>query len=120
MSAHGFVYFLENPSMRGLFKIGFTKNHPKLRAQELSQRTSCPTPFRVLAYFGCYDASGIEADIHADLAQYRVNGNREFFKLTYAKMLEVFNQHADELSDACYRPRLEYFADLEARGEVTV
>ncbi len=79
--AHGFVYVLSNESMPGIYKIGFTSKHPKERMEELSRATACPTPFEMLAFIGCADASWTERQIHKNLEEYRVNEKREFFKV---------------------------------------
>ncbi len=78
---YGFVYFLSNKSMPGLFKIGFSEKHPEIRAMELSKATGCPTPFEVMFYFGCKNPMMIERYLHDSLDAYRVNQRREFFEL---------------------------------------
>jgi hypothetical protein len=48
---YGYIYCMINDSMPNLCKIGlvYTKNKTSFdRAKELSNSTSCPTPFRVV------------------------------------------------------------------------
>ncbi|MFC0132009.1 hypothetical protein CR105_16050 [Massilia eurypsychrophila] len=78
--SYGFVYFLSNPSMPGIVKIGYTLKHPRDRMAELSASTSCPTPFEMLGFFDTEDPQGVEQAIHRSLDWCRVNGRREFFR----------------------------------------
>jgi hypothetical protein len=77
--SYGFVYFLTNPSMPGLTKIGMTTKHPRERMVELSKVTACPTPFEMLAFFAASNPQKVERTIHAALEEYRVSKSREFF-----------------------------------------
>ncbi len=79
------VYILDNESMPGLFKVGFTTNPVGFRMKELYS-TGVPTPFRVVAVLdvpeskkGTY-AKIVERTAHRLLDKYRVSGSREFFR----------------------------------------
>lgn len=72
------VFILSNESMPGLLKIGFTKNSPEYRAQELYQ-TGLPFPFVVQYKVYTPNPYVIEQRAHRKLAEYRVAKNREFF-----------------------------------------
>lgn len=75
----GWVYVLENESMPGLVKVGYTKNSPKSRAGQLYQ-TGLPTPFTVY-YAGLYEnPRATEGLAHKALKHCRVSRGREFFK----------------------------------------
>jgi hypothetical protein len=113
---YGFIYFLSNPCMPGIFKIGFTTNHPLARADQLSASTSCPTPFEMAAAFGTENPHETEQEIHRDLSDYRVNSSREFFRLTAAHALDICRQYGDPC-DLFYTTLLECFADDEERKE---
>lgn len=75
------IYVLSNPSMPGLLKIGYTKNTPEERAQQLSNATGVATPFVVEYGFRCHEGQFLEEEIHARLDSYRVANNREFFMI---------------------------------------
>ncbi len=96
---YGFIYFLSNPVMQGIFKIGFTRNHPKERVKQLSAATACPIPFTLYAAFGCENPSEVEAEIHKKFERKRVNRSREFFKLKYSNIMEVIEEYSDEFDD---------------------
>ncbi len=80
---YGIVYVLSNPAMPYLVKIGMTtRNEIDSRMRELFS-TGVPFPFeceyacKVLA---C-DCGKIEKALHIAFHPYRVNANREFFKI---------------------------------------
>ncbi|HEY5800658.1 MAG TPA: GIY-YIG nuclease family protein [Burkholderiaceae bacterium] len=112
---HGFIYALSNPSMLGIFKIGYTLKHPRARMAELTRSTSCPTAFEMLAYFDAEDPAFVEAEIHASLHKYRVNNAREFFKVPPLELQNVFRKWCephegatcfiwlDEMCDYCVK-----------------
>jgi len=78
---NGFIYALQNESMPGLLKIGFTSRRVEDRVLELNSSTSTPTPFNVLFYFASSNPSKDESIAHAEFESCRVNKNREFFKI---------------------------------------
>ncbi len=87
----GFVYALVNESMPGLFKIGYTKNAPHIRANEMSSSTGVPTQFAVLFSIQTMNCRNVEADIHNLLDDMRVNKSREFFKCSISDLYNAFN-----------------------------
>lgn len=78
---NGFIYALQNDSMPGLLKIGFTSRRVEDRVLELNSSTSTPTPFNVLFYFASSNPARDESIAHAEFESCRVNKNREFFKI---------------------------------------
>jgi hypothetical protein len=93
--AYGFIYFLRNPSMPGLIKIGMTTKNPRERMRDLSRATACPQPFELIAFFDVTDAVYAEREIHRELDGYRVNENREFFNPSYAVLQNTARQWID-------------------------
>lgn len=94
--SYGFVYALSNPSMPGIYKIGFTTKHPKDRMEELSKATACPTPFELMAYIGCENPQAVEGAMHEAWKDSRVNSSREFFRITAAQIAEMMAEHSEE------------------------
>jgi hypothetical protein len=79
----GWIYVLSNPSFPELLKIGFTLlGHPEERAEQLSSSTSVPYPFQFEWGTVCEHPEKMEQRIHGRLHRYRVNPNREFFKIS--------------------------------------
>ncbi|WP_310631557.1 GIY-YIG nuclease family protein [Paraburkholderia sp.] len=78
MSA-GYVYILINSSMPGLIKIGRTFRDSRARAREL-QSTGVPTAFEVAYEVFSEDYEALEQNLHEYLSEFRVSGNREFFR----------------------------------------
>lgn len=77
-----YIYVLENDTMPGILKIGYTGKKPEERATQLSKSTGVPTPFRVAFAVKCHDGEGMEYEVHQELKEYRVNNDREFFSCT--------------------------------------
>lgn len=81
-SRRGFVYVISNTGSfgEGVYKIGMTRRlDPLERIQELSS-ASVPFDFDVHALVCAEDASGLEAAIHRQLSEYRINTRKEFFR----------------------------------------
>ena len=77
----GFIYILSNPSFVSLFKVGKTTKHPLERANELSEATGVPTPFKVEYFIEVEDFTVTELLIHKILQEkgFRISHSREFF-----------------------------------------
>jgi hypothetical protein len=78
---NSWVYILSNPSMPGLYKIGYTKETPEIRAREVSRGTGIAMPFEVEWAFKCFDGESLEYEVHKCLDRYRENSRREFFRI---------------------------------------
>ena len=109
--AYGFVYFLSNPSMPEIYKIGFTMKHPKDRMADLSSATGCPTPFELLAFFGVENPQQVEQEIHRELWNFRVNQAREFFRAPPIIMQNIIEKYKDD-DDVCYDFMVTYEVDV--------
>jgi hypothetical protein len=91
--ASGYVYVLINPSFIDMVKIGKTSKEPITRAKEI-YKTGVPTPFTVAFELFLEDYAEIEKEIHKKLAEYRVNPNREFFRIPLRKAIEMVQSYA--------------------------
>ncbi|MCK0190670.1 GIY-YIG nuclease family protein [Arenibacter sp. F20364] len=77
----GAIYILRNASFeKNIFKIGLTRKTTKERASQLSN-TSVPDNFNIINEWNVKDCVIAEKKIHEILKKYRVNPNREFFKI---------------------------------------
>jgi hypothetical protein len=96
----GYIYIMSSASVPYL-KIGQTTEDPNVRAKQLSASTSAATPFHVAYYRRVPQANLAERAIHSALAAYRVNEDREFFKVSLyeaarvldATLVETFSMH---------------------------
>ena len=86
------VYILENPSIPGILKIGYTKGDPNDRANQLSKSTGVPTPYKVVFSYSCFNGERIERATHKHLKKYRINNDREFFNVTIEEAKKVINE----------------------------
>jgi len=86
-----YVYVMSNPSFTDLLKIGWTREHPNIRANDLNT-TGIPTPFVVEHVIITQDGSKLEKQIHNHIKTYRVNTNREFFKISKEKLTEILTK----------------------------
>ena len=93
----GFIYIMSVPSFQNVLKIGKTTRLPGYRAKQLSSSTSVPQPF-VLEWhrFVEKDLDVIETRIHHELAEHRINDDREFFQLSVSQAIDKINQIVDE------------------------
>lgn len=86
------VYILENVSMPGIIKIGYTKGDPNDRADQLSKGTGVPTPYKVVFSYSCFNGERIERAVHKYFKKQRINSDREFFSVTVDEAKTVINE----------------------------
>ncbi|MBT3508216.1 MAG: GIY-YIG nuclease family protein [Nitrospina sp.] len=81
------VYLLTNPTMPDLVKIGMTDDL-KSRMRSL-YNSSTPVPFE--CYFACTvsDMKFVEKQIHDGFDDFRVNPNREFFRVDPERVVSI-------------------------------
>ena len=94
----GYVYVMINPSIDGMVKIGKTTRDPNERVKELSAATGVPTPFVLVYYKQFSNCHLAEEDIHKLLKNqgYRVNDNREFFRISPTAAIQIIQNYYDE------------------------
>lgn len=86
MANQGTVYFLRNPAMPGLVKVGHTTGCIEDRLRQLST-TGVPQPFQAIAIFRVSDSEACERAVHEALADFRLAKNREFFEGSLCELL---------------------------------
>ena len=91
------VYILESISMPDMVKIGYTKNNPEDRANQLSKSTGVPTPFNVVYSYSCFNGERIEKAVHKHFRKQRVNNQREFFYITADEAIKIIESLGDTL-----------------------
>lgn len=111
--SYGFIYFITNPAMPGLVKIGHTTKHPRERLKELSRSTSCPAPFELLAFFGHADSALAEREIHRELSHFRINDRREFFKITNTHLQDIARRWGSSFDDAFVLDELDMLVERD-------
>jgi hypothetical protein len=77
-----FVYVLSNPSIPGMYKIGYTSKTVENRTLQINRSTGVPTPFNIEFRYKCYKGERIEREVHKFFKKQRVNNDREFFKVS--------------------------------------
>lgn len=113
--SEGYVYILINPSMPGLIKIGRTTRDGRTRAREL-QSTGVPTPFEVAFELFAPDHEQLETRILQELDEFRVAGNREFFRFPLRKAIACLNAFARQTTGISSPHDAEsIFSRLQAR-----
>ena len=85
------VYVLENETLPGLLKIGYTKLTPDERAKQISNATGVPLPYKVAWAFRCFNGELLEGEVHHALSKYRVNNQREFFQISLEEAKNMIN-----------------------------
>jgi len=74
-----------------MLKIGWTRKHPSVRANDL-HTSGLPTPFNVEFVIKTPNGSTLEKIIHEHFKKYRVNSNREFFKISKDELTEILTK----------------------------
>ena len=88
----GYIYIMSNPSYKGIYKIGVSRTHPHKRREQLSASTSTITPFVLEYYLQCVSPFDAEVEVHEALAVYRVNENREFFRISFHEAVRAIER----------------------------
>lgn len=83
----GYIYFVTNPSMPGLVKIGRSKDVVESRLLQLDS-TGVPTPFILACQFLVKEHESVERLVHAALQSVRVRDKREFFQGSVQSLLK--------------------------------
>jgi hypothetical protein len=86
----GVLYVMRCLAMQDeVYKVGWTSNSAEQRAHELSSATGVPMSFAVVEAWHHADPEALEKGVHAMLGPYRLNANREFFKLKYPELKAI-------------------------------
>lgn len=89
MSENQIVYALTNSAMPGLIKIGKTTQADiSLRMGQLYS-TGVPVPFECVYAVQVDDCTKVEAAFHVAFGPYRINPNREFFKISPEQVISI-------------------------------
>lgn len=88
----GYIYILTNPTITGLVKIGFTRGKVEKRAKEISVGTGIPAPYEIEHFRLTEDVELVEQAVHAKLACFRANDNREFFNVSISEAIKAISE----------------------------
>ena len=118
MSEIGYVYILSNEAMPGIYKIGATsRDDLDARLREL-YTTSVPLPFE--CEFACKveDFRKVEKMLHTVFYDYRINPNREFFKVAPERVIPILEHLNVEEATTVVSERLNQTADETDRDAI--
>jgi hypothetical protein len=85
----GHIYILQNTSVPGIFKIGFTERSVVDRLNEINKATGVITPWQVRDFWFTQEPYLAEQEIHDLLSDYRVQDNREGFAVNFTVARDV-------------------------------
>ena len=85
----GHIYILQNTSVPGIFKIGFTERSVAERLNEINKATGVITPWQVRDFWFTQEPYLVEQEIHERLKDYRVENNREGFAVNFMVTRDV-------------------------------
>lgn len=86
----GVVYVLRCAAMDGeVYKVGWTSGTANERAGQLSAASGVPQAFIPVKVWRHDRPRELETEIHVQLAPYRINENREFFKLSLSSIEKI-------------------------------
>lgn len=83
-----------------IYKVGWTSGTAEGRAKQLSSSTGVPLAFVVVDSWVHRDAGSLETEVHAQLSPYRVNKQREFFRLGFGSIRKIIVQTIERVSEA--------------------
>ena len=86
------VYILKNEAFPELIKIGKTQRHDVQERMNELYSTGVPFPFECLWAGEVDNCSEIENILHNAFSDFRVNINREFFKLSPEKVIPILKK----------------------------
>ena len=97
MSDYGIIYIVKNTYYgKNIFKVGKSSRTLDERLKELSSDTSVLGKFEACAIFFVEDIHTAEIKCHKALNNYRLQSNREFFEVNYAKLLDIVKKQIEE------------------------
>lgn len=82
-----------------VYKVGWTSGSAEDRAKQLSGATGVPLAFVVVESWKHDDAEGLETDVHAILAPYRLNNQREFFRVNFHTLKRLIETTIERTGD---------------------
>lgn len=89
----GYIYVVRSAAhAKDIFKVGLTRRTTEERSKELSRTTGSPDHFLVVQEWATGDCVLAEQQIHAELDQYRINPNREFFQAPYKVIVAAIDK----------------------------
>jgi hypothetical protein len=85
----GHIYVLQNTSVPGVFKIGFTERSVADRVNEINSATGVISPWQIRDFWFTQNPYLVEQEIHRRLEEYRVEDNREGFAVNFMVVRDV-------------------------------
>ncbi len=98
---NGELYVLRCTLMQEeVYKVGWTAGTAVERAKQLSSATGVPLAFLVVESWEHDDPEALETEVHAQLSPYRVNNQREFFRLNFDEIRRIIVNTIERVSPA--------------------
>jgi len=85
----GHIYVLQNTSVPGIFKIGFTERSVIDRVNEINSSSGVISPWQIRDFWFTQNPYLAEQEIHHKLSDYRVQDNREGFAVNFMVARDV-------------------------------
>jgi hypothetical protein len=85
----GHIYILQNTSVPGVYKIGFTERSVADRVNEINSATGVISPWQIRDFWFTQNPYLVEQEIHRRLEEYRVEDNREGFAVNFMVARDV-------------------------------
>jgi len=105
---YGVIYIAHNPrDGKNIFKVGKTERYANERMKELTASTSTLGTYTAQAFFVVQDIDTAESVCHKRLAQYRVQVNREFFKIPFSHLLQIIQEETASYAAHDFIPKVQ-------------
>lgn len=92
----GEIYILSNREHPTLLKIGVTGRNAEDRMREINSATGVAFPFGIRKVWHVERAAEAERHIHKKLNDYRIRGDREFFRISFSEAVRVISGVLEE------------------------
>ena len=86
------IYILSTREQPKILKIGFTTRSVVERVNGINAATGVLVPFGVRAVWSVKQAHEIEKKLHANLSEYRIRADREFFGVAFHTAFKLINR----------------------------
>lgn len=87
----GWVYVLSTREMNQILKVGMTTRTIQERVREINRATGVAIPFGVSAFWRVSAPAKAEKLVHETLDEFRMRGDREFFKADFGVALRMLD-----------------------------
>lgn len=92
-TASEYIYILSRREEKDILKIGMTTRNVQKRVNEINSATGVLYPLSARQVYKVKNSKLVEKDIHGVLSEFRIRGDREFFKIDYVEACRIIDEY---------------------------